>query len=183
MGTGKIGQILCRIVHGFGADLLAHDVCESQAVKDLGGTYVARDEIYRRCDVIFLMMPLLPATKHTINLEVLPKLKRGVLLINTSRGGLICTDALVEGLRSGVVGGCGLDVYENEGAYFFRDWSGAAIEDGALVTLLGSHRVVMTPHQAFFTKDAIDKIVATTLENFGNFGKGLRGKDLPNGCG
>lgn len=183
MGTGKIGQILCRIVNGFGAHLLAYDVFESQAVKDLGGTYVTQDEIYARCDVIFLMMPLLPATKHTIHKQVLPKLKRGVLLVNTSRGGLICTEALVEGLRSGIIGGCGLDVYENEGAYFFRDWSADAIEDGALVTLLGSNRVVMTPHQAFFTRDAIDKIVSTTIENFQNFGAGLRGKDLPNGCG
>ena len=183
MGTGKIGQILCRIVRGFGAKLLAYDVFESQDVKDMGGTYTTQDEIYGTCDVIFLMMPLLPATKHTINQDVLPKLKRGVLLINTSRGGLIETGALVEGLRSGVIGGCGLDVYENEGEYFFRDWSADAIEDEALVTLLGSNRVVMTPHQAFFTKDAIDKIVSTTVENLANFGAGLRGKDLPNGCG
>jgi len=183
MGTGKIGQILCRIVNGFGANLLAYDVFESQAVKDMGGTYVTQDEIYKNCDVIFLMMPLLPATKHTINKQVIPKLKKGVLLVNTSRGGLICTEALVEGLQSGIIGGCGLDVYENEGEYFFRDWSGDAIKDSTLVTLLGSNRVVMTPHQAFFTRDAIDKIVATTIENFDNFGSGLRGEDLPNGCG
>lgn len=89
------GQILCRIVNGFGANLLAYDVFESDDVKELGGKYVTQEEIYKNCDVIFLMMPLLPATKHTINAEVLPKLKKGVILINTSRGGLVDTEALV----------------------------------------------------------------------------------------
>lgn len=89
------GQILCRIVNGFGASLLAYDVFESDDVKELGGKYVTQEEIYKNCDVIFLMMPLLPATKHTINAEVLPKLKKGVILINTSRGGLVDTEALV----------------------------------------------------------------------------------------
>mmetsp|Transcript_29082 Transcript_29082/g.47739 ORF Transcript_29082/g.47739 Transcript_29082/m.47739 type:complete len:183 (+) Transcript_29082:1049-1597(+) len=180
MGTGKIGQILCRIINGFGANLLAYDVFESDAVKNMGGKYVSQDEIYKNCDVIFLMMPLLPATKHTINEKVLPKLKKGVILVNTSRGGLIDTKALEKGIQSGIIGGCGLDVYENEGDYFFQDWSGAAIEDNTLVTLLGSNRVVMTPHQAFFTREAIDKIVSTTIENFSNYSSGLRGKDLPN---
>lgn len=180
MGTGKIGQILCRIITGFGANLLAYDVFEADEVKSMGGKYVSQEEIYKNCDVIFLMMPLLPATKHTINAKVLPLLKRGVLLINTSRGGLIDTSALVTGLQSGIIGGCGIDVYENEGDYFFQDWSGKAIEDNTLVTLLGNNRVVMTPHQAFFTREAIDKIVSTTIENLSNFGAGLRGDDLPN---
>lgn len=145
MGTGKIGQILCRIVNGFGANLMAYDVFESDEVKNMGGKYVTQDEIYKNCDVIFLMMPLLPATKHTINADVLPKLKKGVILINTSRGGLIDTPALVTGLQSGIIGGCGLDVYENEGDYFFQDWSGKAVEDSTLVSLLGSNRVWKFP--------------------------------------
>lgn len=180
MGTGKIGQILCGIIKGFGAKILAFDVFEADAVKDMGGKYVSKDEIYAKCDVIFLMMPLLPATKHTINDQVLPKLKKGVLLINTSRGGLIDTAALTKGLQSGIIGGCGLDVYENEGDYFFQDWSARSIEDSTLVSLLGNNKVVMTAHQAFFTREAIDKIVSTTLENLENHTKGLRGKDLPN---
>jgi len=180
MGTGKIGRILCRIINGFGANLLVYDVFESDEVKGMGGKYVSQDEIWKNCDVIFLMMPLLPATKHTINEKVLPKLKKGVILINTSRGGLIDTAALVSGLRSGVFGGCGLDVFENEGDYFFRDWSGEAIEDNELVSLLGSNRVIMTPHQAFFTREAIDNIVSTTLENISNYASGLRGDNLPN---
>ena len=180
MGTGKIGAILCKIVTGFGAELLAYDVFENDEVKVLGGTYVSKEEIYKRCDVIFLMMPLLPATKHTINADVLPQLKKGVLLINTSRGALIDTTALVTGLQSGVIGGCGLDVYENEAQYFFQDWGAKSIEDGTLVSLMGNNRVVMTAHQAFFTREAIDKIVSTTLDNLTNFSSGLRGKDLPN---
>eukprot|EP00585_Thalassiosira_rotula_P002447 CAMPEP_0196132770 /NCGR_PEP_ID=MMETSP0910-20130528/2257_1 /TAXON_ID=49265 /ORGANISM="Thalassiosira rotula, Strain GSO102" /LENGTH=513 /DNA_ID=CAMNT_0041392409 /DNA_START=73 /DNA_END=1614 /DNA_ORIENTATION=+ len=180
MGTGKIGQILCQIITGFGANLLAYDVFENDDVKKMGGKYVSQDEIWKNCDVIFLMMPLLPATKHTINEKVLSKLKKGVLLINTSRGGLIDTPALVKGILSGVIGGVGLDVYENEGDYFFQNWSGQAIEDNTLVTLLGSNRVVMTPHQAFFTKEAIDQIVKVTLENISNYSSGLRGKELPN---
>jgi len=180
MGTGKIGQILCRIITGFGANLLAYDVFESDDVKEMGGTYVTQEEIFKNCDVIFLMMPLLPATKHTINAEVLSLLKKGVIIINTSRGGLIDTDALVSGLQSGIIGGCGLDVYENEERYFFQDWSGKAVEDSTLVTLIGSNRVVLTAHQAFFTREAIDKIVSTTIENLCNFSSGLRGSDLPN---
>jgi lactate dehydrogenase-like 2-hydroxyacid dehydrogenase len=106
---------------------LAYDVFECSEVKDMGGKYVSQGEIYKNCDVIFLMMPLIPATKHTINASVLPLLKKGVILINTSRGGLVDTSALVSGLQSGIIGGCGLDVYENEGDYFFQDWSGKPV--------------------------------------------------------
>merc|ERR1712007_60610 len=179
-GTGKIGQILCKIINGFGVNLLAYDVFESDVVKSLGGKYVSKEEIYQNCDVIFLMMPLLPATKHTINESVLPLLKKGVIIVNTSRGGLIDTKALVSGLQSDIIGGCGLDVYENEGDYFFRDWSGKAVQDNTLTILLGSNRVVMTAHQAFFTKEAIDKIVSTTIENASNYSSGMRGDVLPN---
>ncbi|KAK1748750.1 D-lactate dehydrogenase-related protein [Skeletonema marinoi] len=118
MGTGKIGQILCKIISGFGVNLLAYDVFESDEVKNLGGTYVSKEEIYKQADVIFLMMPLLPATTHTINEDVLPMLKKGVILINTSRGGLIDTNALISGLHSGIIGGCGLDVKMKENTSF-----------------------------------------------------------------
>jgi len=118
MGTGKIGQILCKIISGFGVNLLAYDVFESDEVKNLGGTYVSKEEIYKQADVIFLMMPLLPATTHTINEDVLPMLKKGVILINTSRGGLIDTNALISGLHSGIIGGCGLDAKMKENTSF-----------------------------------------------------------------
>ena len=173
-------RILCSIVTGFGANLLAYDVFESDVVKNLGGKYVSKEEMYKTCDVIFLMMPLLPATKHTINAEMLPLLKKGVLIINTSRGGLIDSTALISGIQSGIIGGAGIDVYENEGDYFFQDWSAKNIDDPTLVSLLGNNKVVMTAHQAFFTREAIEKIVSTTILNIQEFSEGLRGKDLTN---
>lgn len=159
---------------------MAYDVFESDVVKNLGGKYVSKEEIYKTCDVIFLMMPLLPATKHTINAEMLPLLKKGVLIINTSRGGLIDSTALISGIQSGIIGGAGIDVYENEGDYFFQDWSAKNIDDPTLVSLLGNNKVVMTAHQAFFTREAIEKIVSTTILNIQEFSEGLRGKDLTN---
>lgn len=182
MGTGKIGQILCNILHGFRANLFCYDVYESEDVKKLGAKYVSKEEIFENCHVIFLMMPLLPQTKHTINMDVLKKLKKGVLIINTARGALIDTTALITGLQSGVIGGCGLDVYENEQQYFFQDWSAKNIEDPELTALLGNNKVVLTAHQAFFTKEAIDKIVDTTLENLIEWQAGKRGMDHPNNC-
>ncbi|CAM9600536.1 unnamed protein product [Chrysoparadoxa australica] len=151
MGTGKIGQCLCNILLGFGANLLCFDLFQSQELKDKGATYVSQDEIWSSCDVIFLMMPLLPATRHTLNAAVLPKLKRGVTIINTSRGGLVDTVALLEGLRSGVIGAAGLDVYEKEADFFFKDCSDKPLDDEVLTSLLGMNQVVMTAHQAFFT--------------------------------
>ena len=128
------------------------------------------------------MMPLLPATKHTINDDVLPKLKKGVILINTSRGGLINTKSLLKGLHNGVISGVGIDVYENEQQYFFQDWSAKTIQDADLTALLGEPSVVMTAHQAFFTKEAVDKITNTTLDNLVQFKLGKRGIDHPNNC-
>jgi len=183
MGTGKIGQILCKILNGFGAKILCYDVFENKAVKEeLGGVYVSKDEIYKQCDVIFLMMPLLPATKHSINMDVISKLKKGVLIINTARGGLIDTKAIIAGLQTGQIGGVGLDVFENEQEYFFQDWSAKAIEDPDLTSLLGNNKVVLTAHQAFFTHEAVDKIVGTTLANIKEWKAGNVGQKHPNNC-
>ncbi len=183
MGTGKIGQILCKILNGFGAKLLCYDVYESDEVKELGAHYVTRDEIFEQADVIFLMMPLLPATKHTISEEVVSRLKKGVLIVNTARGGLIDTKALIQGLQSGQIGGVGLDVLENEADYFFQDWSAKSIEDPELTSLLGNNRVVLTAHQAFFTKEAVSKIVDTTLDNIKIWKEDrLEGLLHPNNC-
>jgi D-lactate dehydrogenase len=179
---GKIGQILCNILVGFGANLICYDVFESDAVKKLGGVYVSKDEIMARSDVLFLMMPLLPQTYHTINEASLAKLKKGVILINTSRGGLVDTKALLKGLQTGVIGSIGMDVYENEQAYFFQDWSARHVQDPDLVALLGHNEVVLTAHQAFFTQEAVDKIVSTTIENLHDFKKGLTGQAHPNNC-
>ena len=184
MGTGKIGQILCNIIKGFGANLLCYDLFESDEVKKIGGIYVSsQDEIYAKCDVIFLMMPLFPSTRHTINEDVVQnKLKKGVLLINTSRGALIDTEAVLKGLQAGIIGGLGMDVYENEAEFFFQDWSARSITDTTLVTLLGQNNVILTAHQAFFTKEAVTKIVDTTLENIVYYANGLTSVQHPNNC-
>ena len=182
MGTGKIGQILSNIVLGFGAKLICYDVYENEDIKKAGGVYVSKEECMSQADVLFLMMPLLPATKHTINFETLRILKRGVLLVNTSRGGLIDTKALLEGLRNGRIAGVGMDVYEHEQEYFFQDWSARQIKDPDLVALLGLHNVVLTAHQAFFTKEAVDKIVSTTVDNIYEYAQGKIGQAHPNNC-
>jgi len=183
MGTGKIGQILCKIMLGFGCKLLCYDVYESEDVKKAGGTYVSKDEIMAQSDILFLMMPLLPPTRHTINCETVEKLKKGVILINTSRGGLIDTKALLKGLREEIISGVGVDVYENEQEYFFQDWSARNIPDADLVALMGNNNVVMTAHQAFFTQEAVDKIVDTTISNFHDFYfQKLKSFDHPNSC-
>lgn len=182
MGTGKIGQILCNIILGFGANLICYDVYQSDEVKKAGGKYVSKEEILTTSDVLFLMMPLLPATHHTINDETLKQLKPGVILINTSRGGLVNTKSLLKGLQSGKIAGCGMDVYENEQEYFFQDWSARHIKDPDLLALLGENNLVLTAHQAFFTKEAVDKIVSTTIENLRDFKKGMTGMSHPNNC-
>jgi D-lactate dehydrogenase len=182
MGTGKIGQILCKIILGFGAKLICYDVFESDEIKNAGGTYVSQDEIYARSDVLFLMMPLLPSTKHTINEGMLNKLKKGVIVINSSRGALVDTKALLKGIQSGIIAGAGMDVYENEADYFFQDWSARHIQDPTLVALLGEQNVVLTAHQAFFTREAVGKIVDVTIDNLRMFKQGKIGMDHPNNC-
>lgn len=182
MGTGKIGQIMCDIMLGFGVNLLCYDVFENQGIKDKGGVYVTKEEIFAQSDILMLAMPLIKPTYHTINMETLDQLKPGVLLINTSRGGLVDTKALLKGLQSGVIGGVGMDVYENEQEYFFQDFSAKIIHDEDLMSLLGNNNVVLTAHQAFFTQEAVDQIVKTTLTNLDDFGSGKRGQDHPNNC-
>ncbi len=183
MGTGRIGQILCKIMLGFGVKLLCHDVHENEDVIKAGGLYVDKETIFQQSDILFLMMPLLPATQHTINMDMLPKLKKGVILINTSRGGLVDTKALLKGLQDEIIAGVGMDVYEHEQEYFFQDWSGRNVKDTDLVALLGNNQVVLTAHQAFFTKEAVDKIVSTTIDNLHDFyHKGLSGQSHPNNC-
>jgi D-lactate dehydrogenase len=182
MGTGKIGQILCKIMRGFGAKVQCYDVYQSQDVIDMGCTYVTKDEIFATSDVLFLMMPLLEPTYHTINETTIQQLKKGVLLINTSRGGLIDTKALLKGIKDGIVSGVGMDVYEYEQAYFFQDWSAKNIQDEDLLSLIAENNVVLTAHQAFFTKEAVASIIDTTLHNLADYHYGKRGDKHPNNC-
>jgi D-lactate dehydrogenase len=182
MGTGKIGQILCRIMCGFGAKVVCYDVYESKELIDMGCTYVSKDEIFATSDILFLMMPLLEPTYHTINPTTVQQLKKGVLLINTSRGGLVDTKALLKGIRDGIISGVGMDVYEYEQAYFFQDWSAKNIQDEDLLALIGENNVIMTAHQAFFTKEAVTSIVDTTLHNLADYFYGKTGENHPNNC-
>lgn len=180
MGTGKIGQILCGIIKGFGAKLICYDVFEADAVKEMGGKYVSKEEIFAQSDILFLMMPLLPPTKHTINEGMLSQLKPGVILVNSSRGGLVDTKAVLKGIHDGIIGGYGADVYENEGDYFFQDWSAKSVTDPTLVALVAETKVLLTAHQAFFTQEAVDAIVRTTLNNIKLFNEGKTMYDHPN---
>ncbi|KAG3150103.1 2-hydroxyacid dehydrogenase 1 [Phytophthora idaei] len=165
VGTGKIGALFARIAAGFGAKVLAYDVVQSPEALSYGVEYVSQDEIWARADIISLHAPLFPSTKHIINTESIAKMKQGVTIINTSRGGLIDTKALVVGLKSGKVRGVGLDVFEGEGQYFYSDCSGGIIADETLARLFTFPNVIITGHQAFFTKEALDNIGHTTMTN------------------
>ncbi|WP_321991149.1 2-hydroxyacid dehydrogenase [Marispirochaeta aestuarii] len=167
IGTGKIGRIMISILKGFGMNILAHDPYPDQ---DFAGrecfSYVDPGTLYSRSDILSLHCPLTRETHHLINEEALEAMKPGVMIINTSRGGLIDTQALVEGLKGGKIGYAGLDVYEEEGDYFFEDLSGEIISDDILARLLTFPNVLITAHQGFFTREALANIAETSMENF-----------------
>lgn len=166
VGTGKIGRCLIRILRGFGMRVLAYDPFPDLAYAEADGiTYVGLDEVYAESDVISLHCPLTPETRYMINADTIAALKEGVMLINTGRGRLIDTKALIEGLKSGKVGAAGLDVYEEESEYFFEDWSAEMITDDVLARLLTFPNVLVTSHQGFFTAEALKNIARTTLNN------------------
>ncbi len=178
IGTGKIAKILIKILRGFGMDILAYDIypdedfaCENQVI------YTTLDEIYHNSDIISLHVPLTEATKYLINDYSINKMKDGVMIINTGRGQLIHTDALIEGLKKKKVGYAGLDVYEEESEYFYEDKSDRIIDDDTLARLLSFNNVILTSHQAFFTKEAMNNIANTTLQNIKDF---IDGKLLEN---
>ncbi|KAJ3109273.1 hypothetical protein HDU97_007767 [Phlyctochytrium planicorne] len=182
IGTGKIGQCFIKIMQGFGCDVLCYDAYPSKEVASWERCkYVTLDELLEKSKVISLHCPLLPETKHLINQETLAKMQRGVVLINTSRGGLVNTQHLIQALKSGHVSAAGLDVYENERSLFFEDHSGSVMEDDAFARLLSFPNVIVTGHQAFLTEEALNKIAAVTIENLNAFCVGgKRGKELEN---
>jgi D-lactate dehydrogenase len=170
VGTGKIGQVFIGIMRGFGMDVVAFDPFpKEETASKLGCRYVDLDELYRVSDVISLHCPLTPENVHMINDEAIEKMKTGVMLINTGRGQLIDTRALVEGLKNRKIGGAGLDVYEEEDKYFFEDLSSEIVQDDVLARLLSFPNVLVTSHQAFFTHEAMSAIAHTTLENLREF--------------
>lgn len=165
IGTGRIGQAVAEILRGFGCSLLAHDPMQNEACKAAGVRYVTLDEMYRDSDIITLHCPLNKQTLHLIDAAAIQKMKRGVMLINTSRGGVIDSRALVAALKSGHIGYLGLDVYEQEGDLFFQDLSNNIIQDDVFGRLLTFPNVLITGHQGFFTVEALRNIAQTTLEN------------------
>lgn len=166
IGTGKIGKILATILHGYGMNILLDDLYPDTAfAATIGAKYVDRNELYRQSDVISLHCPLTPENHHMINAETLSLMKKNLILINTGRGALIDTKALIEVLKDGKIRGAGLDVYEEEDKYFFEDWSLEPIKDDVLARLIQFPNVLLTSHQAFLTEEALGEIARVTLEN------------------
>lgn len=170
IGTGKIAKILIRLLKGFGMRILAYDLYpDTQFAEEEGFSYVSLDELYRESDIISLHCPLTDQTKYMIDKDSIDKMKEGVMIINTGRGQLINTNDLIEGLKEKKIAAAGLDVYEEEGEYFYEDKSDKIIDDDVLARLLSFNNVIVTSHQAFFTKEALHNIAETTLQNIDDF--------------
>lgn len=169
IGTGKIGRVFADICKGFGMNILAYDKFPNEAS---GLHYTSLDEIFEKSDVISLHCPLTDETKHPINAGSIAKMKKGVTIINTSRGALIDTEDLIEGIKSKRIGAACLDVYEEEGDFFYEDCSGHVMQDDTLVRLIAMPNVIVSSHQAFLTKEALDNIAATTVSNVLNYFQG-----------
>jgi D-lactate dehydrogenase len=172
VGTGKIGAIFARIMHGFGCPVLATDVVPQPELIALGVRYVPLEVLLRESEIISLHVPLLPDTRHLLNAATLATTQPGVTIINTSRGGLIDSAALVAAIESGHVGAVGLDVYEEEDGKFFRDLSDAVMHDDVLARLISFPNVLLTSHQAFFTQEAMTTIAETTIANLNDAAAG-----------
>ena len=170
VGTGKIARPLIHILKGFGMEVVAYDIAPDERyalTEEI--EYVPLEELYRRADIISLHCPLTDQTRHMIDGTAIERMKEGVMLINTGRGQLIDTAALIDGLKQKRIGAAGLDVYEEEAAYFYEDTSDRIMDDDLLARLLSFNNVIVTSHQAFFTREALDNIVRVTLQNINDF--------------
>jgi D-lactate dehydrogenase len=181
VGLGKIGRVLAENLRGFGMEVLGYDPYADGAWAATAGVAVTDlDELLRRSDIVSLNAPLTPDTHHMIDAGAIERMKAGVMLVNTGRGALVDTAALIDGLKSGRIGAAGLDVYEEESGYFFEDRSEQVITDDVLARLLTFPNVLVTSHQAFLTADALRNIAETTLGNIRAFLAGKRGEELEN---
>lgn len=169
VGTGKIGAAFCQIMLGFGCKVIAYDITKSEKLIAKGVEYKALNEVIESADIISLHCPLNVNTKHLFNREAFSKIKKGAMLINTSRGALIKTSDAIEALKKEQLGYLGIDVYEQEENLFFNDLSESIIIDDLIERLMAFHNVLITPHQGFFTKEALNQIALTTLKNFSDF--------------
>jgi D-lactate dehydrogenase len=178
IGTGKIGSVLARILQGFGCFLLAYDVTENPECTKLGVRYVPLKELLSKADIVSLHLPLTPETRHLINDENLSHMKLGAMLINTSRGALVDSRALIRALKKGHLGAVGLDVYEEESHIFFEDLSDEIIPDDVIMRLLTFPNALVTGHQAFFTDEAMAIIAKTTIQNISDFAAGHENENI-----
>lgn len=176
IGTGKIGAAMCRICHGFGMKVIAYDVYQNESLKGFV-EYVSLDQLLSDSDLISLHCPLMDSTYHLIDISTIKKMKDGVILVNTSRGALVKTDDLIEGIRMHKFAGVGLDVYEEETNNVFEDRSDEILEHSTTARLLSFPNVMITSHQGFFTREALTAIAATTLGNAVDY---QNGADSPN---
>lgn len=172
IGTGQIGAAFARIMAGFGCQLLAHDPYPDSDLQALGVRYLPLDEVLQQAQIISLHCPLTPDTRHLINQQSLARLQPGSMLINTGRGALVDTPALIDALKDGQLGYLGLDVYEEEAALFFEDQSDLPLQDDVLARLLTFPNVIITAHQAFLTREALSAIAETTLSNIADWAAG-----------
>jgi len=173
VGTGRIGLVAAKIFRGFGCRVLMFDIQPKlEVAADIGAQYVDLPTLYRESDIISLHVPLTPSTRHLIDAAALAAMKQGVLLVNTGRGALIDSKALIDALKIGHIGAAGLDVYEEEEGVFFQDLSNQVLQDDVLARLLTFPNVLVTSHQAFLTREALANIAQTTLENVTAFERG-----------
>jgi len=173
IGTGKIGAVLIKILHGFGCNILAQDIIEDKnLMNSYSVQYTDCETICKQADIISLHVPLVPSTKHLIGTKHIALMKQGVMLINTSRGGLVDTKTVIEGLKTKRIGYFGMDVYEEEEGLFFEDHSEDILQDDVIARLMTFKNVLITSHQAFLTKTALTNIAETTIYNLDCFERG-----------
>ena len=179
VGTGRIGRVFIDICRGFGMRVIAYDKFRGEGID-----YVSLDELFAEADIISLHCPLTEETRHLVNRDSVAKMKKGVVIINTSRGALIDSEALLDGIKERKIGAACLDVYEEESDIFFRDFSGHIVEDDTLARLITMPNVLVTSHQAFLTEEALDNIAAATADNLtAFFGEGICPNELCYRCG
>jgi D-lactate dehydrogenase len=174
VGTGKVGMLVARIMRGFGCELLGYDVVPNDECVAMGMTYLPLVELWPRADIITLHAPLTPESRHLVEAGAVAAMKDGVMIVNTGRGALIDTPSVIAGLKTGRVGYLGLDVYEEEEALFFEDSSSQVMQDDVFARLLTFPNVIVTGHQGFFTREALEAIALTTLANVSAFEGGER---------